>query len=99
MYEEELIEVNPGHILLAAVPLICIAVISNLLGLNLETSILIGSTRTFIQLSILSLILDPIFSWGVELWWVVVGYAVFMIVLASFESASRCSYYFGGMFW
>lgn len=99
MYEEELIEVSHGHILLAALPLIGIAIISNLLDLGLDGSILLGSARTFIQLSILSLILNPIFSWGVDLWWVVVGYAFFMIVLASFESASRCSYYFGHMFW
>lgn len=98
MYQESLIEVSPAHILLAAAPLVGVAVVSYHLDLNLESSILIGSFRTFVQLSILSFILDPIFKWGVDLWWVVVAYTIFMILLASFESSSRSFYFFDGMF-
>lgn len=96
---EPLIKVSLSHILLTASPLLLVALISTWFELNLESPLLVGTVRTFVQLSVLSLILDPIFSWGVDLWWVVVGYTMFMVLLAALESTSRSKYYFDGMFW
>lgn len=96
---EAVIEVSHVRIVLTMIPLLGIAVASWRLELGLESAILVGIIRTFVQLSVLSFILNPIFSWGVSLWWVVVGYVLFMVLLAAFESSNRSKYFFDGMFW
>jgi putative ABC transport system permease protein len=80
-------------------PLGLIAWVSWYMELGIESPILVGTLRTFFQLSILSLILDPIFVLGVEMWWLVLLYTFFMVLLAAYESSSRSKYYFHGMFW
>lgn len=97
--DDPLIEVSPFHIGLTATPILGMAVISWYLNLGLESPILVGVVRTYVQLSILSLILDPIFSWGIRSCWVVIGYVLFMLLLAAYESSTRSVYYFDGMFW
>lgn len=97
--DDPLIEVSLGHILLTMAPLVGVALLSWHLELGLESSILTGLTRAFVQLSVLSFILQPIFSWGVRLWWVVLGYVLVMVLLAAFESTNRSKYFFDGMFW
>jgi len=58
-----------------------------------------GFARTFVQLSIVGLILRPIFIEG-TLHPAVVGlYLFFMTSVASFESSRRPKYVFSGMFW
>jgi putative ABC transport system permease protein len=99
MQEDPLIDVSSSHILFAAAPLAVLAWLSSKLDLDLESPILMGTIRTFVQLTILSYILDPIFVRGVELWWLVLAYALFMVLLAAFESSSRGNYHFEGMFW
>jgi putative ABC transport system permease protein len=99
MTTEVLIEVSPGHIALTATPILAIAAISWYLELGLGSPILVGIVRTGVQLTMLSFILDPIFSWGITLWWVVVGYTLVMVLLAAFESSARSKYFFEGMFW
>lgn len=99
MSTETLIKVSPEHIALTMTPLLVIAAFSWYLELGLESPILVGIARTSIQLTILSFILNPIFSWGVTLWWVVIGYILIMVLLATFESSSRSKYFFDGMFW
>jgi putative ABC transport system permease protein len=80
------------------VPLGFIALASYSMDLKLESPIIVGCFRTFAQLSILGLILRPIFVLGEEHWWVVVGYAMLMILVTSFESSARSTYHFEGMF-
>ena len=94
-----LIPVSTPLLLLSMVPLFFIAYASWYMELNLESPVLVGMIRTFVQLSILSFILEPIFVRGKDWWWLVIGYTIFMIVLAAYESASRAKYYFRGMFW
>ena len=96
---EPLVNVSATDILISMAPLAAIAVISFLLGLDIESSIVVSSIRTFIQLSILAFILDPIFTRGVDLWWLVVGYCFLMILLAAFEGSTRSKYYVEGQFW
>ncbi len=95
---DPLIEVSPFQIGLAVTPVLGMALISWHLDLGLESPILVGVVRSCVQLSVLSLILDPIFSWGVSMCWLVIGYVLCMVVLASFESSTRSKYYFDGMF-
>ena len=96
---EPLVNVSAIDILVSMAPLAAIAVISFLLGLDIESSIVVSSIRTFVQLSILAFILDPIFTRGVDLWWLVVGYCFLMILLAAFEGSTRSKYYVEGQFW
>lgn len=96
---EELVNVSAVEILISMVPLMAVAWVSSVMGLDIESPILVGTIRTFVQLSILGFILDPIFVWGVDLWWVVLGYCCLMIILASYESSVRSKYYLENQFW
>ena len=93
------IDVSLVHLFVAMAPLLFISMISWHLELDIESPVLVGTARTFIQLSILSLILDPIFVRGEEQWWLVVAYALLMVLLAAYESSTKSQYYFPGMFW
>jgi putative ABC transport system permease protein len=97
--EVELVNVSAVEIAISMIPLMAVAWASSCMGLDIESPILVGTARTFIQLSILGFILDPIFVWGVDLWWVVLGYCCLMIVLASYEASVRSRYYLEGQFW
>ena len=96
---EPLVDVSTVDILISMAPLAAIAILSTFLGLNIESSIVVGSIRTFVQLSILAFVLDPIFTRGVDLWWLVIGYCFLMILLAAFEGSTRSKYYVEGQFW
>lgn len=91
------IPVSTPLLLLSMVPILLISLLSWKFQLNLASPILVGTFRTFAQLSILGLILQPIFVWGLKQWWIVGGYIFLMILLASFEAANRSKYYFQGM--
>ena len=95
---EGLIHVSTPLLLISTVPLLFHAYISSQMGLGLESPIVVGTLRTFVQLSILGSILRPIFFWGIDLWWLVLLYVLFMVTLASIESSARSKYYFHGMF-
>ena len=96
---DPLVNVSTVEILISAAPLVLIAFTSNLLRLDIESPIVVSTIRAFVQLSLLAFILDPIFTRGVELWWLVVGYCFFMILLASYEGSTRSKYYVDGQFW
>ena len=96
--EPTLVHVPTVYVLLAAAPLIPVALASYFFHLRLESPILVGCIRTFVQLSILGLILRPIFSLGVDQWWIVVAYVLLMLIVTSYECAGRPKYYFRGMF-
>ena len=94
-----LIPVSTPLLLLSMAPLLLIAYVSWWMEIHLESPVLVGMARTYIQLSILSLILEPIFVRGRDWWWLVILYTIFMVILAAYESVSRAKYYFHGMFW
>jgi putative ABC transport system permease protein len=96
---KQLIHVSIWTLSLATAPLLVLALGSWYLGIGIESPIFIGTIRTLIQLSILGMILDPIFERGKDMWGLVVVYVLFMITLASYESSVRCKYYFKNMFW
>ncbi|GAX11877.1 putative ABC transport system permease protein [Fistulifera solaris] len=93
-----LIPVPSSLLALSMVPLLMIAIVSYHMNLGLEASILWGTVRSFVQLLILSAILQPIFFWGQDHPWVVLTYLFFMVLLASYEATSRSSYHFQKVF-
>lgn len=94
---EGVIRVSVPSLLLAVIPLLCIAAVCYHLGLiSISSSIATGCLRTFVQLSLLGTMLRPIFMW--KKIWLVIGYALFMITLAAYESSSRTKYVFEGQF-
>lgn len=94
-----LITVSAKQLILLALPLICLAGIVRMLGLfDVSNSILEGCFRTFIQLHILGSLLSPIFKYGGNHPTLVVCYALFMTVLASYEASSRTKYTYDGQF-
>ena len=96
---EPLVNVSAMEILIAMAPLALIACLSNIMKLDIGSPIVVSTIRTFVQLYVLSFILDPIFSRGVDQWWLVVGYCFLMILLASYEGSTRSKYYVDGQFW
>lgn len=98
--EHSLIEVSVGKLFVVLVPLFCLAGVFWKLGLvNVSISIIVGCCRTFTQLSLLGTILVPIFKWGTKRPSLVLGYALFMVVLASYEASSRTKYSFQGQWY
>ena len=95
----EMIQVSNFEIIVTMTPLACLAWVSWMMGMKIEIPMITGTLRCYIQLSCLSLILMPIFSLGVRHWYVVIGYATFMVFMASMEATSRAKYYFPGMYW
>jgi len=97
--DSPLIVVSTKQLVLLALPLICLAVIVRRLGLfDVSNSIFEGCFRTFIQLHILGSLLSPIFKYGVKHPGIVGCYALFMILLASYEASSRTKYTYDGQF-
>lgn len=93
-----LIHVSTLSLLFSMMPLLGLALVSWHMGLALESPIVVGTLRTFVQLSILGAILQPIFTWGVEYYWLVLLYVLFLVLLGSLETSSRSKFYFRGMF-
>jgi len=88
--------VSTPTLLLSALPLICVAYTVHRLKLGVENTLLIGIVRSFIQLSILGFILQPIFTLGLDKPWLVGLYLLFMSSIATKESISRPKYTFKG---
>ncbi|GAX72666.1 hypothetical protein CEUSTIGMA_g122.t1 [Chlamydomonas eustigma] len=81
------IDLTPAAVALSAAVLLINALISLRLELGMHKQLLIATVRMIIQLSILGFILKPIFD--INSPWLVLGYASFMIVIASVEAVSR----------
>ena len=94
----ELIHVSFPLLLVSMAPLLLLGFVSHRLGFGLEQPMLVGASRTFVQLSILGAILHPLFRYGEKQWWLVVLYGLFMILLAAMEATNRSKYYFRGLF-
>ena len=98
--ETGLVSLSIPTICLSLLPMILIALISSYwMQLGIASSISIGSVRTFVQLSVLGLILRPIFYWGEKHMWSVVGYSLLMVMLAAYETSKRSKYFFKGQFY
>lgn len=94
-----LVVISNSILILAVIPLIIVALISWKLGLlNLSQGILEGCLRTFVQLTWLATLLGPIFRYGSQYPALVVGYCIFLILLAAYEASSRTKYDFDGQF-
>ena len=65
------VHVSTSTLLLSAFPLLCIAYILRRFNLGVENRLLVGIVRAFVQLSILGLILHPIFLMGMDMPWLV----------------------------
>jgi putative ABC transport system permease protein len=88
-----LIVVSAKQLLLLALPLMCLSIVVRRLGLfDVSNSLFEGCFRTFLQLHILGSLLSPIFKYGSKYPGVVGCYALFMVVLASYEASSRTKY-------
>ena len=96
---ESLVDVSAVEIFISMAPLVVVAFVSHMLELEIESPIIVSTIRTFVQLSLLGYVLDPIFVNGVQLWWLVVGYCFLMVILASHEGSNRSKYYIDGQFW
>lgn len=93
-----LVYVNTPLVLMSMAPLVLIALASYSMDLKITSPILVGCFRTFFQLSILGLILRPIFEWGEANVWVVIAYVLLMVLVTSYESVARSNYTFDGIF-
>ena len=69
---QDLVEVSTPLLLLSMTPILAMAIASARMNLKLESQIVVGICRTFVQLTILGLILQPIFAHGQDLGWIIV---------------------------
>lgn len=91
-----LVNVSIPFLILSMAPLLIYAIFARHHDLGIENSIVVGCLRTFLQLSILGTILRPIFDQKNV--YLVIGYVIFMILIASFEANRRTKYVFEGQF-
>ena len=94
------IHVSTWSLFLTTLPLVMIAAICGMWMDSLQslaTSILTSCLRTFLQLSLLGIVLRPIFVASNKFF--VFGHAMFMILLASYESSARTKYTYEGQFY
>lgn len=82
--------ISVWQLLLCSVPVFGVAIASNRLDIGLEGSIIWAAIRCTIQLSLLGLLLVPIFARNA--WWQVLGYMSFMVLVAAHEATKRTPY-------
>ena len=90
------IVLTPLSIGLASALMVIVMLGSYQLNLGLETSVLVGTVRTTVQLSCLGYILEPIFAANKASF--VLLYIVFMLLLAARECWARPRFEYEGMF-
>lgn len=66
-----LVHVSTPLLLATAVPLLIMAAIGHRIDPSLADSLGIGVVRSFVQLMMLGLVLNPIFKWGMAKPWIV----------------------------
>lgn len=93
---DDLVNISNPFLILSTVPLLVYAVLARHLDLGIDNNIIVGCLRTFVQLSILGTILKPIFEQKNV--YLVIGYIIFMILIAAFEANRRTKYVFEGQF-
>lgn len=90
------VELGILNLVYAAVPLLCVALVSVKMQLDLHSKIIVAMIRCAGQLSLLGWILVPIFNANV--WWMTLAYSTGMVIIASAEAASRPQYTYSGAF-
>mmetsp|Transcript_12461 Transcript_12461/g.18589 ORF Transcript_12461/g.18589 Transcript_12461/m.18589 type:complete len:660 (+) Transcript_12461:171-2150(+) len=88
----EVVHVTTAHLIATALPLVLIAAVGHHFDLGIENGLTVGIVRSFLQLMILGMILQPIFVLGMDMSWVVGLYVFAMILIATHESLSRQKY-------
>jgi len=68
------------------------------LGLGLHRQLAVAACRCVLQLSLLGVLLKPIFALGADRWWVVACYGAFMVCVAALEAAGRPAHGYRGLF-
>ena len=81
------VELTYWQVALAALLIVINGVISVILRLRIEQSLLIASIRTVVQLLLVGLVLEWVFRW--DRWYVVIALACVMTVIAGLTAASR----------
>ena len=94
--EDGPVDINTLHVILAAVPILGVALVTAHLRLQLHNKILIGVVRAAGQLSFLGWILVPIFTSNI--WWMTLAYCILMVLVAAAEAVSRPQYTYPGVF-
>ena len=69
--QKGLVHVSTPLLLASAIPLAIMAVIGHQIDPNLADSLGVGIVRSFVQLMMLGVILNPIFKWGMTKPWLV----------------------------
>ncbi|KAK1739070.1 protein aluminum SENSITIVE 3-related protein [Skeletonema marinoi] len=90
----EVVHVTTAHLIATALPLVLIAAVGYRFDLGIENGLTVGIVRSFLQLMILGMILQPIFVLGMDMSWVVGLYVFAMIIIATHESLSRQKYHY-----
>lgn len=81
------VELTYWQVALAALLIVINAVISIVLRLRMEKTLLIAGIRTVVQLLIVGLVLEWVFRW--DRWYVVIGLACMMTFIAGLTAANR----------
>lgn len=96
--DEGLVELSALDVALCVALVVVQLAASWRLRLGLHNQLAVAAFRCVAQLSLLGLVLRPIFELGAERWYVVVGYGTFMVTVAAFEASGRPSYAYPGLF-
>ena len=67
----QVVHVTTAHLVATALPLLFIAAVGHHFDLGIENGLTVGIARSFVQLMILGMILQPIFVLGMDMSWVV----------------------------
>ena len=91
------IELSNWQVAVAALLIVINGAISVLLKLRMESSLLIASIRTVVQLVLIGLVLEWIFRWN--RWYVVIGLGCVMTLVAGLTAAGRNRLRYSGLRW
>lgn len=89
------LELTDGQVALAALLIVLNGVVSILLRLRLEKTLLIAAIRTVVQLALVGFVLSWVFH--VDRWYVVIAIATVMTLVAGFAAAGRSKRTFPGI--
>lgn len=93
----DLIQLGPWDLALAAFLLMIPAIISIMLRLGMEKRLGIAAVRTVVQLALIGLVLEWIFA--LNRWYYVLPYLLFILAVAARAAVARSQHYFTGASW
>lgn len=91
------VELSNWQVAIATLLIVINGVVSILLKLKMEWSLLIASIRTIVQLLLIGVVLEWVFRW--ERWYIVVGMGSVMTLVAGITAASRNRLGYSGIHW